>query len=183
MLELGTTLPDVKLWNPSTEKTFLSKDWHSDKGYLVMFMCNHCPYVVHIREALVALTNDWLEKGIAVIGINSNNPETHPEDRPEKMVEEKRLRKYSFDYLFDETQDVAKTFNAACTPEFYLFNKQKKLVYRGRLDDSTPGNKIPVTGNELNSAVQQLLNNQPMTQDQKPGMGCNIKWKPGNEPK
>ncbi len=181
MLPLGTQAPNFSL--PDTEGNTVSlSDLKDAKALLVIFMCNHCPYVKHVRHELARLTRDYMNQGVAIVGINSNNIDTHPEDSPEKMKEEKENVGYPFPYLFDETQEVAKTYQAACTPDFFLFDQDQKLVYRGQLDDSRPGNDIPVTGKDLRNALDQLLAGQPISQPQNPSVGCNIKWKPGNEP-
>jgi len=142
-----------------------------------MFICNHCPYVKHIRKELANLTAEFQEKGIAVFGINSNDIKNYPEDSPEKMVLEKRSAHYTFPYLFDESQEVARSYQAACTPDFFLFDRSGKLVYRGQFDDSRPGNQIPVTGKDLRQAMEQVLKGLLPQSDQRPSIGCNIKWK------
>ena len=149
---------------------------------LVIFMCNHCPFVKHIREGLAELTGEYQKKGVAVVGINSNDVENYPDDSPEKMAEEVEEVGYVFPYLFDESQEVAKAFRAACTPEFYLFDADRRLAYRGQFDDSRPESGRPVTGADLRSAVDAVLAGRPVGPDQTPSIGCNIKWKPGNEP-
>jgi AhpC/TSA family. len=148
-----------------------------------MFLCNHCPYVIHIRNALAALTREFQEKGIVIVGINANDAVHYPADSPEKMVEEKALAGYVFPYLFDETQQVALAYQAACTPDFFLFDREHHLVYRGQFDDSRPKNGQPVTGADLRAALEAVVNDQPQTQEQIPSLGCNIKWKAGNEPR
>lgn len=177
MLELGTTAPPFTL--PDTNGKPVSRDdFKNAKGVLVIFMCNHCPYVIHLRQALAAFAQEYQAKGLAVIGINSNDAANYPDDAPEKMAAEG----YNFPYLYDETQSVAKAYQAACTPDFFLFDGSMKLVYRGQFDDSRPKNDIPVSGKDLRSAVDALLASHPIPAEQKPSMGCNIKWKPGNEP-
>ena len=147
-----------------------------------MFICNHCPFVIHVREKLVELAGLYQSKGIAVIGINSNDIKAYPDDSPVNMKKIAGRFQFSFPYLFDETQEVAKEFLAACTPDFYLFDASHHLVYRGQMDDSRPGNDIPVTGEDLTSTIDNLLDAKSISPDQKPSLGCNIKWKPGNEP-
>ena len=181
MLALGTQAPDFCL--PDTTGRMVSRDDFKDSaGLLVMFMCNHCPYVKHVRTELARLGKDYQAKGIAMVGINSNDVETHPDDSPEMMVSEANEAGYTFAYLYDETQETAKTYRAACTPDFYLFDREHKLVYRGQLDDSRPGNSSPVTGKDLRGALDALLAGNPIPEDQTPSLGCNIKWKAGNEP-
>jgi len=147
-----------------------------------MFICNHCPFVIHVREELAHLGRDYLSKAVSIVAINSNDVTTHPGDRPEKMKEEAAACGYEFPYVFDESQDVAKAFRAACTPDFFLFDSDRKLVYRGQLDDSRPSNDLPVTGKDLRAALDAVLNGNPVPEPQKPSIGCNIKWSPGNAP-
>jgi peroxiredoxin len=177
MLELETRAPDFTLTDPRTGKTHSRKDF-VNRSLLVMFICNHCPFVVHVRDKLREVARAFEERGIAVVAINSNDPGTHPADSPEKM----KLENYSFPYLFDESQSVARDFHAACTPDFFLFDRHHRLVYRGQLDDSRPGNSKPVTGHDLVAAAELLLAGASVPAEQKPSMGCNIKWKQGNEP-
>jgi peroxiredoxin len=176
MLALGTQAPSFNL--PDTEGKVQSLNAFPEaKGYLVMFICNHCPYVIHLKKHLAELTDTYLKKGIAVFGINSNDFIQYPEDSPQKMKLEKKQFHYSFPYLIDDTQEVAKAYQAACTPDFFLFDKNKKLIYRGQYDSSRPGNKVPVTGEDLKAAMEALLANSPISPDQIPSIGCNIKWK------
>jgi peroxiredoxin len=176
MVALGTEAPPFSL--PDTEGSLVAlKDFEGARGLLVIFLCNHCPYVKHIRHGLAALTREYIEKGLAVVGINSNDVEKYPADSPEKMKEEKAAAGYVFPYLFDATQRVAKAYDAACTPDFFLFNGEHRLVYRGQMDDSRPGNGTPVTGRDLRLAMDAVLEDKVVTVDQKPSMGCNIKWK------
>jgi peroxiredoxin len=176
MLPLGTTAPSFRL--PDTDGRLVSlDDLKGSQGYLIMFICNHCPYVKHVRQELARLGDDYSKKGIAVVAINSNDIISYPDDRPEMMAFEKKEQKYNFPYLFDETQEVAKAYSAACTPDFYLFNGEKKLVYRGQLDDSRPGSGVPVTGKDLRNALDAVLSNKPVSAQQRPSLGCNIKWK------
>jgi peroxiredoxin len=149
---------------------------------LVVFMCNHCPYVKHVAAGLAQLAREYQERGVAVVGISSNNVASHPADSPEQMVHEVEQRGYTFPYLYDETQAVARAYRAACTPDFYVFDRQQKLAYRGQMDDSRPDSGIPVSGKDLRAALDAVLAGQPAPAVQKPSIGCNIKWKPGNEP-
>ena len=181
MLDLGTPAPEFQLPD-TTGQTVSLADFKDAKALLVIFMCNHCPYVIHIREALAKFTEEYQAKGLAVVGISSNDVANYPDDSPEKMVEEAKSAGYTFPYLYDESQEVAKAYRAACTPDFFLFDADKKLVYRGQFDDSRPKSEIPVTGKDLRAAADAVLAGQPVPQDQKPSMGCNIKWKPGNAP-
>jgi hypothetical protein len=147
-----------------------------------MFICNHCPFVKHIREELARLGQDYLPRGVAIVAINSNDAAHYPEDSPAMMAEEVRVAGYNFPYLYDATQAVAHAYRAACTPDFFLFDRNHRLVYRGQLDDSRPGNGLPVTGQDLRAALDALISGQPVTAAQKPSLGCNIKWQAGNEP-
>jgi len=181
MLPLGTTAPDFKL--PDTNGKIVSPADFKDKAaLLVIFMCNHCPYVVHIRAGLAQLARDYLPRGAAIVGINSNDVANYPDDSPAKMKAEVKAAGYLFPYLYDETQAAAKAYRAACTPDIYLFDKNRKLVYRGQFDDSRPGNEIPVTGGDLRAALDAVLAGKPVSLNQKASLGCNIKWKSGNEP-
>lgn len=181
MLDLGTTAPDFTLADPGG-KSFHLGSQQIDKGLLVIFMCNHCPYVIHIREKLVERIKEYQAQGITVVAINSNDYAKHPDDSPEKMAKDAAAFGYSFPYLVDEEQTVARAYQAACTPDLYLFDQDKKLAYRGQFDSARPGNTTPVTGDDLSAAVQQLLAGTAIEVAQQPSMGCNIKWKPGNEP-
>jgi peroxiredoxin len=181
MLPLGTVAPDFRL--PDTNGKFVARANFKDApALLVIFMCNHCPYVKHIRAGLAQLGRDYLPTGSGIVGINSNDPGYSPGDSPARMKEEVRSAGYTFPYLFDETQSVAKAYRAACTPDIYLFDRGHKLVYRGQFDDSRPGNGLPVTGHDLRAALDAVLTGQPVPVIQKPSIGCNIKWKSGNEP-
>jgi thiol-disulfide isomerase/thioredoxin len=157
-------------------------DFDKDPALLVIFMCNHCPFVKHIADGLAQLARDYQAKGVAIVGINSNDAATHPQDSPEQMIHEAEQRGYTFPYLFDESQEVAKSYGAACTPDFFLYDKGRKLVYRGQLDASRPGNGIPVTGQDLRAALDALLAGKPLPEKQIPSIGCNIKWQAGKEP-
>jgi len=182
MLELGTKAPDFHL--PDTDgKTVALDDFRDAPALLVIFLCNHCPFVKHVRHELAALAREYQGRGVAVVGISSNDVGTHPDDGPEMMKQEKAEVGYTFPYLYDETQEVAKAYQAACTPDFFLFDRETRLVYRGQLDDSRPGNPIPVTGKDLRAALDAVLAGTPVPEKQRPSMGCNIKWKAGNEPR
>ena len=181
MLPLGTKAPDFRL--PDTGGKMVSlADFKNAGALLIVFMCNHCPYVKHIRAGLAQLARDYQPRGLGVVGINSNDVANYPQDSPAKMAEEAKAAGYIFPYLYDETQAVAKAYHAACTPDIYLFDKNQRLVYRGQFDDSRPSNNIPVTGKDLRAAIDAVLAGKPMLADQKPSIGCNIKCKPGNEP-
>ncbi|UCC22241.1 MAG: thioredoxin family protein [Planctomycetota bacterium] len=181
MLALGTTAPDFNL--PDIDGNIVSvADSKEAPALLVIFMCNHCPFVKHVLSGLVELINDYQVKGVAVVGINSNDVETFPEDRPEMMAKVAQQAGFTFPYLYDENQEVAKAYRAACTPDFFLFNKERRLVYRGQMDGSRPGNDIPVTGADLRAALDCILEEKGVLAEQKPSIGCNIKWKQGNEP-
>ncbi len=181
MLEIGTLAPDFFLTDATGKKVGLH-DFDDKPALLIVFMCNHCPYVKHIADALSKFAKEYLPKGLAVAGINSNDADNYPDDSPEKMVDEVLQRDYSFPYLFDESQAVAKAYRAACTPDFFVFDANRKLVYRGQFDDSRPGNDAPVNGSDLRAAIDAVIAGKAPGTDQKPSMGCNIKWKPGNEP-
>jgi thiol-disulfide isomerase/thioredoxin len=179
MLELGTGAPEFAL--PDADgMTHSMRD--EATAYLVMFICNHCPFVKHVADELARIGRDYGDRGVAVYAINSNDVDNYPADAPDKMKQEAELRGYSFPYLVDGKQDVAKAYRAACTPDFFLFDGEKKLVYRGQLDDSRPSNGIPVDGRDLRAALEALLGGEPISATQKPSIGCNIKWKPGNQP-
>lgn len=181
MLQIGTRAPDFSL--PNVDGTTVSRaDFADARGLLVIFMCNHCPFVIHLRDALVQFADEYREKGLAIVGINSNDVTTHPDDSPERMAEEAKAHGYRFPYLFDETQEAAKAYRAACTPDFFLFDRDQKLVYRGQFDDSRPGNGVPITGADMRAACDAVLAGQPVPEQQKPSIGCNIKWKAGSEP-
>jgi peroxiredoxin len=181
MLSLGTVAPDFSL--PNVDGRIMSfADAAGSRGTVVMFICNHCPFVKHVADQLAALGRDCLGQGVGVVAISANDVSLHPADSPEQMVREAEDRGYLFPYLYDETQEVAKDYHAACTPDFYLFDADRKLVYRGQFDASRPGNGIPVTGRDLRAAIAALLAGQPPVGDQIPSLGCNIKWKAGNEP-
>ncbi len=181
MLPLGTPAPDFSL--PDTDGTTVSlSDCSANKALLVMFICNHCPFVKHVADELKSLADDYMPKGLSVVGISSNDAEKYPDDSPEAMATEKAERGYQFAYLFDEDQSVAQAYSAACTPDFFLFDADNKLVYRGQLDSSRPKTDIPVTGEDLRAAIDAVLAGNPPAEKQIPSLGCNIKWKEGNAP-
>ncbi len=182
MLPLGSRAPMFSLTNAVDGRTVTISDFDGSPALLVMFICNHCPYVIHVREEIGRIAADYMPGGLAVVAINSNSIETHPEDGPENMKKLAVAEGWQFPYLFDETQEVARAYRAACTPDFFLFDADRKLVYRGQLDDSRPGSPIPVSGRDLRAAIDAVLAGEPVPEEQKPSMGCNIKWKPGNEP-
>lgn len=177
MLPLGTKAPPFKLRSPVNEKEFSLDELKSDKATVVMFICNHCPYVKHVQRGLVELANDYIPKGVSFIAINSNDVEKYPEDSPANMKSVALRLGYPFPYLFDETQEVARAYDAACTPDFYVFDSGLKLAYRGQMDDSRPGNGKPVTGKDIREALDRILKGDPVGADQVPSIGCNIKWK------
>lgn len=177
MLSLGTQAPDFYLKDTNSNNYFSFKDIKGEKGTLVAFICNHCPFVLHIIDELVLISNDYRVQGIGIVAISSNDVVKYPQDAPDKMTEFAFKNKIDFPYLFDETQEVAKAFNAACTPDFYLFNGRDRLVYRGQMDNSRPENNIPVNGNDLRGAIDSILYNRTPPKTQKPSLGCNIKWK------
>jgi peroxiredoxin len=181
MLPLGTFAPDFRL--PDTGGRVVARDDFKDApALLVMFICNHCPYVRHIRDGLAAFGRDYQSRGLAIVAINANDVAAYPDDRPEKMAEEARRAGYAFPYLYDATQAVAKAYRAACTPDFFLFDRMRRLVYRGQFDDSRPGSNRPVTGADLRAAADALLAGRPPASEQRPSIGCNIKWKPRAAP-
>jgi len=177
MIPLGTIAPSFSLRDAVSNSIYSLDSLKGEKGTVLMFICNHCPFVKHVNEELVRLCNDYRVTGFSFIAINSNDVEAYPEDRPELMHATARKLNYPFPYLFDETQEVAKAYDAACTPDFYVFDSELSLVYRGQLDNSRPGNGIPVNGRDVREALDNILNNSPQRKDQKPSIGCNIKWK------
>ena len=181
MLPLGTRAPEFRLPDPNGKIVALT-DFQGARALAVVFICNHCPYVKHIRAGLAQLGRDYQPRGVAMVGISSNDVADYPQDSPAKMAEEAHAAGYTFPYLYDETQAVAKAYRAACTPDFYVFDQNQQLVYRGQFDDSRPGNGLPVTGRDVRAALEAVLNGQPMPARQKPSLGCNIKWKAGNAP-
>jgi len=182
MLELGTAAPHFSLLEPATGKIISLSDYH-DKPVLIVFMCNHCPYVIHLRDELVRFSKEYLDKGLITLAINANDIVNYPDDSPEKMAHDAEQYHYSFPYLFDESQNVAKSYQAACTPDFFMFDHQHTLFYRGQFDDSRPNNGVPVTANDMRLAADKLITGQSSPTQQKASLGCNIKWKKGNEPR
>ncbi|MDG4561631.1 MAG: thioredoxin family protein [Candidatus Competibacter sp.] len=182
MLPLGTPAPDFSLPEPMTGKTVSLGDFQDAPALLVMVICNHCPFVKHIRQGLVQFARDYPAKDLAIVAISANDAANYPDDSPAKIAEEAKTFGYPFPYLHDESQTVAKAYRAACTPDFFLFDASRKLVYRGQFDGSRPGNKLPVTGSDLRAAADALLAGQPVPSAQQPSIGCNIKWKTGHEP-
>jgi thiol-disulfide isomerase/thioredoxin len=177
MLALGTTAPNFKLMDTVDGKTKSLNELKGNKATLIMFICNHCPFVVHVSAQLSLLAKDYLSKGINCIAISSNDVDNYPQDGPILMKQNAVDNDYVFPYLYDQTQDVAKAYDAACTPDFFLFDNELKLVYTGQLDDSRPGNGLPVTGKDIRAAMDALIKNETVNPEQKPSMGCNIKWK------
>ncbi len=177
MMPLGTKAPEFSLPDTRSGMDFSLVDLKGKKGTVIMFICNHCPFVKHVNAEIVRLAADYQDRGFGFIAISSNDVENYPEDHPDKMKETAAREGYSFPYLYDASQEVAKAYQAACTPDFYLFGPELKLRYRGQLDSSRPGNDIPVTGGDLRNALDCLLNGTPVPRDQKPSLGCNIKWK------
>lgn len=177
MLELGTKAPNFELLDPMTGKNISLERIQSDQATVIMFICNHCPYVKHVSHELAQLGEDYIPKDVSFVAISSNDVGRYPEDAPEKMKEIAEEWDLPFPYLYDETQEVAKAYQAACTPDFYIFDSNLKLVYRGQLDDSRPGNNVPVSGKDIRNALENILAGMPVNKNQKPSIGCNIKWK------
>ena len=182
MLPLGTTAPELKLPDVVSEETISLAKFADSKALLIMFICQHCPFVKHIEKQLAQIGKDYEGNSLAIIAISSNDVENYPNDAPEKLREMATKLGFNFAYCYDKTQEVAKAYTAACTPDFFLFDRNKQLVYRGQLDDSRPSTEIPVTGQDLRQAIDLTLSNQPVDFEQKPSIGCNIKWIPGKEP-
>jgi peroxiredoxin len=182
MLALGTEAPDFALPDVTTGRTVRRSDFDERKALLVMFICRHCPYVRHVRQGLAGLGRDYGDRDVGIVAISANDPETYPEDAPQSLAEEAREAGYTFPYLFDETQEVAKVYTAACTPDFFLFDADRRLAYRGQFDSSRPSNGIPATGQDLRAAIDAVLADRSVPQDQRPSVGCTIKWRPGNQP-
>jgi peroxiredoxin len=182
MTELGSIAPDFALPEVTTGHTVRLADLSDAGALLVMFICRHCPYVKHVRDELVRLAHDLATADLAIVAISANDPSAYPEDAPASLAEEAREAGYTFPYLFDETQEVARAFGAACTPDFFLYGPDRRLRYRGQLDDARPGNEIPVTGRDLRAAIEAVLAGRPVSEDQRPSVGCGIKWREGNEP-
>ena len=177
MLALGTKAPDFSLLNTVDSKTYSFDKISGTRGTVVMFICNHCPYVIHVMEGIIALAKDYQNNGIGFVAISSNDVVNYPDDDPALMKVTAKKYGFSFPYLYDESQDVAKAYDAACTPDFYLFDAEKTLVYRGQMDSSRPKNELPVTGKDLRAALDALLWGKTIDTLQKPSLGCNIKWK------
>jgi peroxiredoxin len=177
MVDLGTTAPSFELPDVVTGQRRSTAQLAGEHGLLVMFICRHCPFVQHIEKELARLGRDYQDEGLGMVAISSNDAETHPDDSPPSLKEQAEQQGFSFPYLYDETQEVAKAYQAACTPDFFLFDKQLTLVYRGQLDDSRPGNGVPVSGRDLRRAIDALLAGEPIPAEQRPSLGCNIKWK------
>ena len=177
MLPLGTPAPDFRLPDTVSGKTVSLDDVAGDKGTLVMFICNHCPFVKHVLDELARLGRDYPDQGFGLVAISSNDVTGYPQDRPERMAELAQAKGFSFPYLYDQSQNTARAYDAACTPDFFVFDGNRKLAYRGQLDDARPGNSIPVTGKDLRAALDALIEGKPVPTEQKPSIGCNIKWK------
>jgi peroxiredoxin len=182
MLALGTKAPEFELPDVTTGRMVSLSDFASKPALLVMFICRHCPYVRHVREELARLGRDFDGSELAIVAISPNDVREYPEDRPESLAEEAREAGYVFPYLFDESQEVAKAYTAACTPDFFLFDADRALVYRGQLDDSRPSNGLPVTGSDLRGAIDAVLSGAAVSEHQRASIGCSIKWRAGNEP-
>jgi len=181
-LSLGAEAPDFALPDPDGKVHSLS-DFAGRPALLIAFICNHCPYVKHVAPGFAKLAKEYQQNRVGIVAINANDFEHYPDDSPAKMKDEIRLRGYEFPYLVDESQRVANAYRAACTPDFFLFDSDRKLVYRGQMDTSRPGNNQPVTGKDLREAIDAVLGGKPVSQDQRPSIGCNIKWRQGNEPR
>lgn len=177
MLPLGTEAPEFKLPDTVSGEELSLEEMRSEKATVIMFICNHCPYVKHVQKGLVELANDYIPKGVSFIAINSNDVENYPDDSPEHMRMVANELGYPFPFLYDESQQVARLYDAACTPDFYVFDGDMKLVYRGQMDDSRPGNGKPVTGNDIRKALDKVLEGKHVDSEQIPSIGCNIKWK------
>ena len=182
MLPLGTPAPDFSLPDVVSGQNVSLSDFDDKKAFLVMFICRHCPYVQHVKSELARIGKDYKDKDIEIVAISSNDINVYPEDASDSLSEMAKEEGFNFPYLFDETQEVAKSYTAACTPDLFLFDKDRKLVYRGQIDDSRPGNNVPVTGKNLRSAIDAVLSDKEVDPNQKPSMGCSIKWKKGKEP-
>jgi len=182
MLELGTAAPEFSLPEVTSGKTISLKDLANRKALLVMFICRHCPFVKHVEQELARIGNDYVDKDIGIVAISANNVAENPDDAPESLKEMARILGFEFPFLYDQSQETAKAYSAACTPDFFLFDQSRKLVYRGQLDDSRPDNGKPVTGKDLREAIDAVLADNSVNADQRASIGCNIKWKSGNEP-
>lgn len=182
MLALDTKAPDFQLPDVVSNEKISLATFADKEALLVMFICRHCPFVKHIKDELAQLGKDYKNQSLGIVAISANDAKNYPDDAPEKLKEMALELGFTFPFCYDETQEVAKAYTAACTPDFFLFDRNRQLVYRGQLDDSRPSNGIPVTGKDLRAAVDAVLSNQPVSQEQKPSVGCNIKWKAGNAP-
>ena len=182
MLSLGTPAPDFALPDVTTQETISLNTFAGKKGLLVMFICNHCPFVKHVKQELANIGKDYVALGLGIVGISSNDVENYPDDSPEKLKQMAQSFQMNFPICYDQSQAVAHKYKAACTPDFFLFDAEQKLVYRGQLDGSRPSNNIPVTGEDLRAAIDTVLAGKSISPEQKPSIGCNIKWKAGNEP-
>lgn len=182
MLPLGTQAPDFQLPDVVSGKLISLDTFADKKALLVMVICQHCPFVKHVQNELVKLGKDYVKQGLGIVAISANDVSNYPDDSPEKLKVMAQQLGFNFPFCYDESQETTKAYTAACTPDFFLFNSELKLTYRGQLDDSRPGNNIPVTGKDLRAAIEAILQEKPINNDQKPSLGCGIKWKPGNEP-
>lgn len=182
MLPLGTPAPTFELRDVVSEQTYSLDSFTDNSALLIMFICRHCPYVVHVEQELAKIGRDYLNTGLGILAISSNDPIGYPDDAPPKLKDMAQRLRFTFPFCHDETQDVAKAYRAACTPDFYLFDRDRRLAYHGQLDDSRPSNGKPVTGRDLRAAIQALLAGTPVTGTQRPSIGCSIKWKPGKAP-
>jgi peroxiredoxin len=182
MLELGTRAPDFQLPDVVSGRAVSLDTFAGKKALLVEFLCRHCPFVQHVKQEIARLARDYTDKGVGIVAISSNDVANYPDDAPERLKQMAKEAGFTFPFCYDQTQEVAKSYSAACTPDFFLFDEERKLVYRGQLDDSRPGNGKPVTGRDLRAALDAVLAGRPVDPDQKASVGCNIKWKPGNEP-
>ncbi len=182
LLALGTEAPDFALPDVRTGEIVRRSDFDGKRGLLVLFICRHCPYVQHVEGGIAQLARDYADADLGIVAISANDPDAYPEDAPESLAEQARLAGFTFPYLFDETQEVAKAYTAACTPDPFLFDERRRLVYRGQLDGSRPGNDVPVTCEDIRRAIDAVLAGEPVPGEQRPAVGCSIKWRPGNEP-
>ena len=182
MLDLGTKAPDFRLPDVLSGRIISLDTFEGKRAVLIMFICRHCPFVQHVKRELARLGRDYSVKGVGIVAISANDAETYPDDAPERLRQMAEEEGFQFPVCYDETQDVAKSYAAACTPDFFLFDRDRKLVYRGQLDDSRPGNSKPITGRDLRAALDAVLDGRPVDPEQKPSVGCNIKWKKGHEP-
>ncbi|HEY6331124.1 MAG TPA: thioredoxin family protein [Blastocatellia bacterium] len=182
MLELGTEAPDFDVPDVATGKAVSLATFNDNKALVVMFICRHCPYVIHVQDELARLGRDYKDKNVGIVAISSNDAGSYPDDAPSSLKQMANQVGFTFPFCYDETQETAKAYTAACTPDFFLFDGLRELVYRGQLDDSRPGNRKPVTGSDLRAAIDAVLGDRPVSEDQRPSIGCNIKWKRGNAP-